>query len=132
MGEQVGEPDRIGDVGLAAGHVLDVGGVGQDQGAGAGVEHPPDRAPVDAAGLHGDVGVAVLVEPGGEVEQGRRGGREYAYLTPNLAVLGQADRLRRRCPRGRRGRRAGREPPSRSPRCRAVGAGSREIKYKNS
>ena len=32
VGEQVGEPDRVGDVGLAAGDVLHVRGVGQDQG----------------------------------------------------------------------------------------------------
>ena len=41
--EQVGEPDRVGDVGLAAGHVLHVRGVGEDQGAAR--PGPPRRAP---------------------------------------------------------------------------------------
>ena len=29
--QQVGQPQRVGNVGLAAGHILDVGGIGEDQ-----------------------------------------------------------------------------------------------------
>ena len=54
VGQQVGQPHRVVDVGLAPGHVLDVRGVGQHQ-LEVAFEHMPHRLPVHAGGLHGDV-----------------------------------------------------------------------------
>ena len=55
MCHQVGQPDRIVDVGFATRHVLHVGGVGQDQFELAVGQNVPDRLPIDARRFHGDV-----------------------------------------------------------------------------
>ena len=73
MGEQVGQPHRIVDVGLATGNVLHVRGVGQHQFEVA-FQHMPHGFPVHAGGLHGDVFDAKGFEPIGQ-RQKTRGGR---------------------------------------------------------
>jgi hypothetical protein len=55
MRHQIGQPCGVVDVGLAARHVLDVGRVGQDQLELAVGQNVPDRLPVNACRLHGDV-----------------------------------------------------------------------------
>jgi hypothetical protein len=44
--QQIGEPDRVRDIGLASWHVLHMRGVGQDQGAIAVGQDVPDRLPI--------------------------------------------------------------------------------------
>ena len=79
VGQQVGDPSGIADVALAAGDVADVHGVGEDE-LEVATEHMPDRLPVHAARLHGDVGAAVGREPVAEGQQVLRGGPECADL----------------------------------------------------
>lgn len=80
--EELGDPGRVGDVGLATGHVAHVGGVDHDRvhGSFEDVEH---GAPEDPRGLHRDVGDAVADEP---VEKGEqplgRGGELLLVLHP--------------------------------------------------
>ena len=90
--QQVGQPDRIGDIGLAAGHVLDVGGVGQDQREVAIGEDMPDRLPVDTGRLHRDMGAAALCQPGGQRQQPGGCGVETAHLGSGRAVDHNPDR----------------------------------------
>jgi hypothetical protein len=52
VSEKLGKPHGIVDVGLAAGHVLDMGGIRQDQHELAVIENMPDRFPIDAGRLH--------------------------------------------------------------------------------
>ena len=61
--EQVGEPDRVGDVARAAGDVLHLRGLGQAQCTAFFGERRPDRAPVDAGGLHRDAETGVPRQP---------------------------------------------------------------------
>jgi len=62
VAHQLRDPLRILHVGLAAGHVLDVMGVADDQ-VDVAFQHGVDRLPVDAGALHADVGDAVLSKP---------------------------------------------------------------------
>ncbi len=81
--QQVGDPGGIVHSALAARHVADVHRVGEHQGE-VRLEHMPHRLPVNARGLHPDVGAAVRREPLGQVEQpaGRR--RYRAMVVRNL------------------------------------------------
>ena len=75
---------------LRPGHVLDLRRVGQDQHEPALGQDVPDRLPVDAGRLHGDVGAAVLRQPLGQLEQARGRGGEGADLAGDLAAGGEA------------------------------------------
>jgi len=56
------------DVGLSTRDLLDVAGVDQDQ-LEVVLEHVPDGLPVDAGGLHRDLGDLVGLEPVAQHEQ---------------------------------------------------------------
>jgi hypothetical protein len=73
VGKQVGQPRRVIDVGLAPRHVLDMRRVGWRQ-LEVAFQDMPDRLPVHASRLHGDVLDAKAIEP---IDQGQqpRGGR---------------------------------------------------------
>jgi hypothetical protein len=58
--QQIRDPVGILHVGFAAGHVLDMRGVGQHQLEVAIVQDVPNWLPVDAGRFHGDVGALVL------------------------------------------------------------------------
>jgi hypothetical protein len=60
--EQLAKPLGVLDVGLAAGHVLHVLGVHEPE-LEVVFEQVVDRLPVDAGGLHRDVGDAEALEP---------------------------------------------------------------------
>ena len=63
VGGQLGEPGRIVHVGLAAGHVLHMRGIGQQQFELAVREDMPDRLPIDAGGFHGRERASLLRKP---------------------------------------------------------------------
>ena len=89
VGQQVRQPHRVVDVGLAPGHVLDVRGVGQHQ-LEVAFEHVPHRLPVHAGGLHGDVLDAEGLQPVGQREQARGGRGEGAHFLQRRTVAGDA------------------------------------------
>jgi hypothetical protein len=60
--QQLAQPLRVLDVGLAPGDLLDVPGVDQHQ-LEAVLEHRPDRLPVDAGRLHRDLLDGERLEP---------------------------------------------------------------------
>jgi hypothetical protein len=66
MRHQIGQPCGVVDVGLASRHVLHVGRVGQHQLELAVGQNVPDRLPVDAGRLHGDVRRAFRRQPIGQ------------------------------------------------------------------
>ena len=95
------------DVGLAAGHLLDVLGVDQDD-ADVALQEVEDRLPVDAGRFHRHVRDAVAGQPVRQGQQVAGHGREGADLLEDLAgAVGSNGRRRRRCSCGRRCRRSG-------------------------
>ncbi len=73
---QVAEPFTIGDIALAAGHVLDVAGVDEDDVNAAGFEDLEDGNPVHAGGFHRHVRDQTGDQPVGEpVQIAREGGK---------------------------------------------------------
>jgi len=86
MSEKVGEPHGVAHVALAARHVLDVAGVGQHQLEVAVAEDVPDRLPVHAGRLHGDVPASLRGQPVRELEQVPGGRPEGAHLALDPAV----------------------------------------------
>jgi hypothetical protein len=89
MGEQIGEPHGVVDVGLAPGHVLDVRGVGQHQ-LEVPFEDVPDGLPVHARGFHAHLLDALGIEPVGQGEQARGGRGERAHFLRGRPVPGNA------------------------------------------
>ena len=85
MGEQIGDPGGVVDVGLAPRNVPNVLGVCEHELETA-IEHMPDRLPVDTGGLHCDMGAAGRLQPVGERAEftGRRA------KCPNLSMLRRA------------------------------------------
>src|SRR5437667_335711 len=83
VGEEVGDPGGVVDVGLAPRDVADVHGVGEDE-LKAALEHVPDGLPVDAGGLHRHVGAALGGEPIAQRQQVASGGPEGLHLTGDL------------------------------------------------
>ena len=90
MGEEVGQPGRIVHVGLAARHGFDELSIGQDENPIRLAQHGPDRLPIDARGLHDDVGDAITGQPGRQALQVRRGGGEGLDMSLDTPALGQA------------------------------------------
>jgi hypothetical protein len=87
VAQQVGQPLAVLDVGLAAGHGLDVLGVDQHDGAPLPLQQVEDRLPEDAGALQRDVRDAERVEPVRQRQQVRRHRREGAHLLAHPAVL---------------------------------------------
>src|ERR671930_200215 len=83
VGEEVGDPGGVVDVGLAPRDVADVHGVGEDEFEAA-RQHVPDRLPVHPCGFHGDVGTPVGGEPIAQGEQLSGGGSEGLHLPGDL------------------------------------------------
>ena len=63
MGEQIGDPGRIADVGLTTRNIFDVSGIRQNQLEIAVTQDVPDRLPVNAGCFHGHVGATELRQP---------------------------------------------------------------------
>ncbi len=85
--EELGEPGRVGHVGLASGQDLDVAGVDQHELEAALLEHIPDQLPVLAGGLHHDLADPLLREPVGQRLQlpgERRVGPDLLAASPGL------------------------------------------------
>ena len=87
--QQVGQPHRVVDVGLAARNVLDVRSVGQHQ-LEVPFEHMPHRRPVHARGLHGDDLHAMRVQPIGQRQKTRSGRGKGAYFLQRRAIASDA------------------------------------------
>ncbi len=68
MPEQLGDPLRVADIRLVAGHRLEVGGIGEQQ-LEAVLEQVPDRLPVAARGLHRRGRDAAPLQPVGQREE---------------------------------------------------------------
>jgi hypothetical protein len=81
MLEQLGDPDAVGHVGLAAGPLFDVLGV-DEQGFDPAFEEAEHRLPGDAGGLHRRVGNPLGGQPVGQVGQALGVGGEGANLLP--------------------------------------------------
>jgi hypothetical protein len=92
MGQQVCKPNGIGDIGLAAGHVLDVSRIGQDQRDVAIGQDVPNWLPIDARRLHRHVGAASLGQPVQQRQQTGRGGVERTDLGAGRPIDRQANR----------------------------------------
>lgn len=60
VGEEIGDPGGVVHIALATGDVADLLGVPEQEG-GVAFQDVPYRLPVDARGLHGDMGDAVTV-----------------------------------------------------------------------
>ena len=91
MLQQLGEPDAVLHVGLAAGDFLDVQGVDQQATHGL-FEDIEDGLPVHAGALHGDLGHLMSFQPIAQGDQVGGGGPEGAdVLSPFLARAWQAD-----------------------------------------
>ena len=84
VADQLGDPLGVLHVGLAAGHVLDVVGVADDQ-ADVAFQHGIHRLPADAGAFHADVGGAVLGQPRPQGLQLARGRAEAAQQLLRLA-----------------------------------------------
>ena len=76
---QLAEPLRVRDVGLAAGHVLDVARVAERQ-LEVVFEQLPDRLPVDAGGLHRDVRDLMRGQPIAQCDQAPHRGLKLGQL----------------------------------------------------
>ena len=86
MRQQIGQPSRIVDVRLAAGDVLHMGRVRQQQFEFAVAENMPDRLPVHPGRLHDDVGAALRGQPFRQLEKRLRRRLERAHLASSGAV----------------------------------------------
>jgi hypothetical protein len=86
MGQQIGQPGGVVDVGLAPRHVLNVCGVGQHQREIGVVQDVPDRLPVDAGRFHRDVSAFLGREPVRQRQQFRGGCLEGAHFALDRAV----------------------------------------------
>ncbi len=87
--EQLAQPRRVADVGLAARHLLDVAGVDQQQ-LELVLEDRPGGLPVDPGGLHRDLRHAVRLEPVAQPEQSlhRRSKPGHVLLTTAALARG--------------------------------------------
>jgi hypothetical protein len=84
VSQQFGDPGRVVHVALAARHVANVRGVGQDQREPA-MKNVPDGLPVDTRRLHRHVRDLAVFKPVRQFEQAAGRGRETADLRLNLA-----------------------------------------------
>jgi hypothetical protein len=64
--QQLSQPGRVADIGLAAGEDLDVAGVDQQQLEACLLQHIPDGLPVLARGLHHHLGDPLAGQPVGQ------------------------------------------------------------------
>jgi hypothetical protein len=94
--EQLGDPDAVLEVGLAAGDLGDLGGVGEDTGEGL-LEGVEDRPPVDPRALHRHVRDAVGLEPIPERQQLGRGGAEGLHVLNPVPVCARHPPADRHC-----------------------------------
>ena len=85
VGEKVGDPGRIVGVALAARHVANVRGVGENQ-AEVVAQHVPDRLPIDAGRLHRHMRDLGLGQPRRQRQKALRRGREPRQLRSNLSA----------------------------------------------
>lgn len=78
MGQQIGNPDRSIHVGIAAGHIADVLGIGENQ-VKVLMQYMSHRFPVHAA-LHRHVADTVAPQPLAQLQQRRQRRGEAPYL----------------------------------------------------
>ena len=87
---QLTQPRRVGDVGLAARHLLDVAGVDQQQ-LELVLQDRPHRLPIHAGGLHRDLRDPVRCKPITQRQQPRDRRRELRdVLLARAALTGRA------------------------------------------
>jgi len=91
MLQQLAQPGRIADIGLAAGQNLDVVGVDQQQRKPALLQHIPDGLPVLAGGLHHHLGHTLGGQPVGQCLKARGEGRKGADLLASCSAGGGRD-----------------------------------------
>ncbi len=87
--QQISDPHRIVHVRLAAGNLLDVRGVGDNQFEPALAQDLPHRRPVHPGRLHRDVRAPALRQPGQQGQQALRRRREGPTVPAHLAVAHQ-------------------------------------------
>ena len=71
MSQQIGQPSRVVDVGLAARDVLHVCGIGEHQRERAVGQNVPDRLPVHSRCLHRHMGATVRRQPLRQADKAR-------------------------------------------------------------
>jgi len=84
--EQLAQPGRVRDIGLAAGDLLDVAGVDQQQ-LEVVLEHRPDRLPIDAGRLHRHLPDPMRLEPVAQRQQPAHRRLELHHLLLARAAL---------------------------------------------
>ena len=87
VGEEIGDPRRIVGVALAARHIANARGVGENQ-AEVLAQHVPDRLPIDAGRLHRHVRHLGFGQPRRRRQKALRRGRKPTQLRLNLAARG--------------------------------------------
>ena len=90
VGQQVGDPGCIADIGLAARYILDVSGVRQNEFESPIAENIPDGLPVNPSRLHGHMAATLLAEPRQQTQQPGRGRLEGFDFPSNPIALSQA------------------------------------------
>src|SRR6202011_1734702 len=90
VGQQVGNPSRIADIGLATRYILDMSGIGQDELEIAIAQNVPHRLPVYSGRLHGRMGAALLAQPRQQAQQPGRCRLETFNLARDLVARSQA------------------------------------------
>jgi hypothetical protein len=85
MSHQISQPLRIVHVRFTAGHVLHMRRIGQHHHEIIVGQDMPDRFPVHASGLHGDVRNALVGQPNRQLHQLLGRGLEGTHLGANLA-----------------------------------------------
>ena len=86
MLQQLRQPGRVTDIGLAAGQDLDVAGIDEHERNASLLQHIPDGLPVLAGGLHHHLGDGFGGQPVGQRLQPRGEGRERPHFLVAAAV----------------------------------------------
>src|SRR5258708_34782562 len=84
--QQVGDPRRITDIGLATGNIFDVSGICENEFKTAVTQNVPDRLPVNSGRLHGHMVATLLGQPREQRQQSGGGGLEGLDSANNLVA----------------------------------------------
>ena len=86
VGQQVGDPSRIADIGLTTRHIFDVSGIRQHQLEMAVTQDVPNWFPVNAGCFHGHMGATHLRQPRQQEQQPASRGLEAPNFAGDFAV----------------------------------------------
>src|SRR5215475_10930668 len=90
MGQQIGDPGRVANIGLTTRNIFDVSRIRQNQLEIAVTENVPNWFPVDAGCFHGHMGATHLGQPRQQEQEPGRRGLEAPDFAGDFAVRYQA------------------------------------------